>query len=142
MSVQALIAGGGKAKAKVSTDPAANTEASITIPAGSTWLILAAHLTVAQGATQTPLPQLQVADSAGNVIGLYPGASAATSASTTSTFDWYEGATLTAGAGATSNRSPIPRGLVVKGGWVVSTVTTGKGANTDLSALALHVIAL
>jgi hypothetical protein len=132
----------GRPDYATSSDPAANAEASITVPAGSTWIIMCAHLTVAQGATQTPLPQLQIATSAGTVIGLYPGASAAQSASVTSTYDWYEGATLTAGAGATSNRSPIPRGLSVKGGMVISTVTTGKGANTDLSALTLHVIAL
>lgn len=142
MSVMELLASRGKPDYAISTDPAANTEASITVPAGSNWIILCAHLTVVQAATQTPLPQLQIALANGTVIGLYPGASAAMSASTTSTFDWFEAAALTAGAGATSNRAPIPRGLSVKTGWVISTVTTGKGANTDLSALALHVIAL
>lgn len=131
----------GKPRSVVSTDPAANVEASITVPSGSRWTIVSAHLTVAQGATQTPLPSLQIADAAGNVIGLFPGASAATSANTTSTFDWFEGATLTAGAGATVNRAPLPRGLAVKAGWVISTSTNGKGAATDLSALALNVIA-
>lgn len=141
MSFEALISG-GKVDVALSTNPAANTEASIAVPSGVTWVIICAHLTVAQGITQTPLPSLQVADNLGNVVGLYPGASAATSASTTSTFDWYDGAALTAGAGATANTARIPRGLAVKPGWVVSTVTAGKGAATDLSALALHVIAL
>jgi hypothetical protein len=107
-----------------------------------TVIILSAHLTIVQGATQTPLPNLQIALADGTVIGLYPGASAATTAGVTSTFDWYPGAALTAGAGATSNRAPIPEGLAVKGGWTIKTVTTGIGANTDLSALTLHVIAL
>jgi hypothetical protein len=137
-----VLASRGRPDVATSSNPAANTEASITVPAGSTWIILSAHLTVVQGATQTPLPSLQVADSNGTVIGLYPGASAATSASTTSTFDWFDGATLTAGAGATFNTARLPRGLTVKAGWVISTSTAGKGANTDLSALALHVIAL
>lgn len=137
-----LLVRGGKIDSQVSTDPAANTEASITVPSGQTWVIVAAHLTVAQGATQTPLPNLEIVDANNVVVGLYPGASAATSASTTSTFDWYEGAALTAGAGATANRSSIPRGLAVKSGWKVRTNTTGKGANTDLSALSLHVLAL
>jgi hypothetical protein len=141
MSVLELAAN-AKPIAKVSSDPAANTEASITVPSGAKWLILSAHLTIVQGATQTPLPSLVISDSSGNVIGTYAGASAATSASTTSTFDWFPGAVLTAGAGATSNRAHIPQALVVKGGWTIATSTNGKGANTDLSALALHVLAL
>lgn len=140
MSLSALTLG-AKPDYLASTNPAANTEASITV-AGGTYIILCAHLTVVQGATQTPLPQLQIALADGTVIGLYPGASAAMSASTTSTFDWSPGQTLTAGAGATSNRAALPEGIAVKTGWVVSTVTTGKGANTDLSALTLHVLAL
>lgn len=141
MSFEALIYR-GKVDSVASTNPAANVEATITVPSGVTWVIICAHLTVVQGATQTPLPNLEIVDSLGNVVGLYPGASAATSASTTSTFDWFESASLTAGAAATANRAPIPRGLSVKPGWIVRTNTTGKGANTDLSALALHLIAL
>ncbi len=141
MSISALL-GRGKPDYLASSNPAANTEASITVPQGASMVILCAHLTVAQGATQTPLPHLQIELADGTVIGLYPGASAAQNASVTSTYDWYPGATLTAGAAATSNRAPIPEGLAVKGGWVISTVTTGKGANTDLSALTLHVISL
>lgn len=126
----------------VSSNPAANTEASITVPAGSRWVILSAHLTVVQGITQTPLPSLEIVDPQGNVVGTYAGASAATSASTASTFDWYENAVLTAGAGATANRGLLPRGLAVGPGWIVRTNTAGKGAATDLSALTLHVLAL
>jgi hypothetical protein len=131
-----------KARSVVSADPAANVECSITVPAGSRWEILSAHLTVVQGATQTPLPSLVVTDNAGVVVGSYAGASAAQSASVTSTYDWYPNAVLTAGAGATANRGLIPVGLVVRAGWTITTSTSGKGANTDLSALALHVLAL
>lgn len=142
MSIQGLAAS-GKPFSAVSSNPAANTDVTITVPSGGRgWLILSAHLTVVQGATQTPLPSLVITDAASNVVGSYTGASAATSASTTSTFDWYPKAALTAGAGATFNTSPIPEGLVVKPGWTVSTSTSGKGANTDLSALTLHVIKL
>jgi hypothetical protein len=140
-----LLLSRGRPDYAVSADPAANAEASITVPSGSTWVILAAHLTVVQGATQTPLPSLVITTTAAQgsvVIGTYAGASAAMSASTTSTFDWYEGAALTAGAGATSNRASIPRGLSVKPGWIISTSTAGKGANTDLSVLSLHIVAL
>lgn len=141
MSIFSLIAG-GKPDVAASSNPAVNTEATLTVPTGNTWLIINAHLTCAQGATQTPLPNLEIVDPAGNVVGLYPGASAAQSASVTATYDWFEGATLTAGAGATANKAPIPRGLAVRAGWIVRTNTTGKGANTDHSALVLHVIAL
>jgi hypothetical protein len=131
----------GKPYAAVSSDPAANTDVTITVPSGGRgWLILSAFLTIVQGATQTPLPSLVVKDASGNTVGSYAGASAATSASTTSSFQWSPKSDLTAGAGATANRAPIPEGLIVKPGWTVSTSTAGKGANTDLSVLALHVI--
>jgi hypothetical protein len=141
MSLNALLQG-GKPHAAVSSDPAANTEASIDVPAGETWVILAAHISCVQGATQTPLPSLVVTDSDSNTVGNYAGASAAQSASVTATYDWYPGCDMTAGAGATANRAPIPEGLAVKGGWNVATSTSGKGANTNLGALSLHVIKL
>jgi hypothetical protein len=141
MSLEFLL-GRGTPDVAVSADPAANAEASITVPAGSKWIILSAQLTVVQGNTQTPLPSLVITSASGTVVGTYAGASAATSADTTSTFMWYENAVLTAGAGATSNRAPIPRGLSVKPGWTITTSTAGKGANTNLGVLALHIIAL
>lgn len=134
----------GKPRSVVSSDPAANTDVTITIPTGPNlkYLLLAASVTVVQGATQTPLTSLVVKDAAGNTLFTAPGASAATSVSTTTTYTWYPGATFTAGAGATLNTSPIPSGLLLKGGWTVSTSTAGKGANTDLGVLALWVITL
>jgi hypothetical protein len=141
MSISTLLAR-GKPDYLVSANPAADTECSITVPTGLVAVILCAHVVCVQGATQTPLPNLQVALADGTVVGLYPGASAAVTAGVTSTFDWYPGAALTAGAGATSNRAPIPEGLAVKGGWTIKTVTTGKGANTDLGVLAVHIIAI
>jgi hypothetical protein len=71
-----LLLSRGRPDYAVSTDPAANTEASITVPSGSTWVILAAHLTVVQGATQTPLPSLVITTTAAQgsvVIGTYAG---------------------------------------------------------------------
>lgn len=133
----------GKPFASVSSDPAANTEASTTVPSGGRgWLLISATVVCAQGATQTPLPSLKITDASGNVVGTFPGASAATSASTTSSFTWYTGATLTAGAGATANTAPIPEGLTLKPGWTAATSTAGKGANTDLGPLVLNVIKL
>jgi len=142
MSNLQSLAAAGKPFAAVSSNPAVNTDVTITVPAGNKWLLLSAFLTIVQGATQTPLPSLVVSDNLGNVVGTFAGASAATSASTTSTFSWQPKSDLTAGAGATANRAPIPEGLVVKGGWTIATSTAGKGANTDLSALTLHVIKL
>jgi hypothetical protein len=140
MSLTALLSR-GKPDYLVSADPAANVECSITVPTGLTCVVLSASLTVVQGNTQTPLPSLVVTTTSG-VAFTYAGASAATSADTTSTFMWYPTAALTAGAGATSNRAPIPEGLALKGGWTVTTSTAGKGANTNLGVLALLVIAI
>jgi hypothetical protein len=141
MSISALLSR-GKPDFLVSADPAANTECSITVPAGLVCVVLSAQLTCVQGNTQTPLVSLVVTTSGGTVVGTYAAASAATSADTTSVLNWYPGAALTAGAGATSNRAPIPEGLALKGGWTVTTSTAGKGANTNLGALALHIIAI
>lgn len=124
-----------------SSDPAANAEASITVPSGSPrFLILSASIALVQGATQTPLGYLVVKNELGTVLGQFAGASAATSASITTQYNWYPTAALTAGAGATVNTAPIPYGLVLKGGWTVSTSTTGKGANTDYGPLTLWVV--
>jgi hypothetical protein len=141
MSLSTLLAR-GKPDFLVSADPAANVECSITIPSGLVAVILSAQLTVVQGNTQTPLPSLVITTSGGTVVGTYAGASAATSADTTSVFNWYPGAALTAGAGATSNRAPIPEGLAVKAGWTITTSTAGKGANTNLGVLGVHIIAI
>lgn len=135
---------GNKARFKsvVSTDPAANVEATITVPANTYYKIISASVNCVQGATQTPLPALQIADSSGNVVGAFNAASAAISVSTTSRCNWFPGATLTAGAAATVNNAPIPDDLIVPPGYVISTVTSGIGANTNYGVLALFVTEL
>lgn len=126
----------------LSTDPAANVECSITVPADKYYKLISASVTCAQGATQTPLVALQIADASGNVVARFNSASAATSVSTTCVNNWFPGAVLTAGAALTTNQAPIPADVIIPPGYVVSTVTAGKGAATDLGKLALFVAEL
>lgn len=135
---------GNKAKFKtvLSADPAANNEATLTVPANTYYKIVSASITCVQGITQTPTVALKIADAAGNVVIQANGSSAAISVSTTSVCNWFPGAVLTAGAAATVNNAPIPDDLVIPPGYIISTVTAGKGANTDLGVLTLFVVAL
>jgi hypothetical protein len=140
MSISTL-AERGKPRSYTASDPAAGSEASLTVPAGEKWILLGASVALVQGATQTPLGYLTIKDASGNTVAQFAGASAATSVSTTTRYNWFSGASLTAGAGATVNQAPLPSGVLVKGGWTISTTTTGIGANTDYGVLAVWVIA-
>jgi len=53
---------GGRFKRIAGTDVAANTEFSETVPAGKAWGLLAVHVVLVQGATQTPQPILVLDD--------------------------------------------------------------------------------
>lgn len=131
----------GKAPATINVlgaNPAANTELSDTVPANTTWVLLGYAVTLVQGITQTPTPNLVITDGTNEVIS-FPGSSAAVSVSTTTRLCWVPGVTLTAGAGATRNYSPIPIGLILPAGWKITTVTTGIGANTDYGAPSIYV---
>lgn len=134
---------GNKAKFKAikSADPAANNEATITVPANTYYKVVSASLNLVQGITQTPQPALQVTDGT-DVYWSQNGASAAQSASITSQYNWYPGGVLTAGAALTTNNAPMPDDLILAPGDVISTVTAGKGAATDLGKLVLRVVEL
>lgn len=134
---------GNKAKFKTvkSTDPAANVEATITVPANTYYKVISASLGVVQGVTQTPTPALSVTDGT-DIYWQQNGCSAAISVSTTTQCNWYPGGVLTAGAAATTNNAPMPDDLILAPGDVISTVTAGKGAATDLGKLVLRVVEL
>jgi hypothetical protein len=123
------------------TNPAANTEILETVPVGKLWLVHALAFTIVQGATQTPLPDL-VIDDGTTVIYQAPCASSAMNASVTARFFIAPFLTLGAGAANTRINSPLPYGLMLPAGSRISTVTAGKGANTDLSALLALVTEL
>jgi hypothetical protein len=129
-------------KSVSSTNPAANTEATITVPAGKYYKLISASVSCAQGATQTPLPALTIKDASGVVVFQQNAATAAISASTTSQCNWHHGAVITAGAALTTNQAPLPPDVIVGPAFTIETVTAGKGANTDLSALTALVIEL
>lgn len=122
-------------------DPAANTEATLTVPAGKHYELLAVCLVIVQGATQTPQPVLQI-DDGSTVLWEGFGSSGAQQASTTCRYTWAPGLTLTAQVGATTgvrSNAPLPEKLILGPGFRVNTVTVGKGANTDLAAPVLYV---
>lgn len=130
-------------KVVTGTNPAANSECSDTVPGSASapkfWKLLGWSVSLAQGATQTPTPNLVITDGTNEVLG-FPLASAAVSAATTTRLSASPNVTLTAGAGATRNYAPIPSGLVIPWGWKVTTLTTGIGANTDYAAPAIWVV--
>lgn len=121
------------------TDPAANTEISETVPTGKYWELLAVAFTLAQGGTQTPLPDLVIDDGA-TIIYQAPCASSAMNVSTTARFFAAPGLTLGAAGAATRVNSPLPAGLVLPPGSRVRTVTAGIGANSNYGAPLLHVV--
>lgn len=120
-------------------NPAANTEITDAVPAGKVWELLGIAFTLAQGATQTPLPTLVIDDgtsTVGSTVGYQaPCASSAQNASVTARYFIFPGLTLSAGGAATSIYSPFPLGgLILPAGSRISTSTAGKGANTDYGA--------
>lgn len=122
-------------------DPAANAEASVAVPTGKHYELLAVTVVLAQGATQTPQPLL-VIDDGTNVLFEGFGASAAMSASTTCRFTWAPGLPLSAPVGSGANvhaTAPIPEGLVLPAGFRVRTSTLGLGANSDYGVPTLYV---
>jgi hypothetical protein len=125
----------------VGIDKAAGVEIADLVPTGKLWRLLSWSVTLAQGATQTPTPNLILKDDATspNEVLSFPLTSAAVSVSTTTRLMAATGLTLTAGAGATRNYAPIPSGLLVPAGWTIGTVTTGIGANTDYGPASIFV---
>lgn len=121
------------------TNPGANTEISVTVPAGKFWELLAVAFTLAQGLTQTPLPDL-IIDDGTNVIYQAPCASSAQNASVTARYFAAPGLTLGAGGAATRINSPLPSGLILPGGSRVRTSTSGLGANSDYGPPLLLVV--
>lgn len=143
MSVPALgIAfGSGELRVVTGTNPAANTEVTETVAAGTFWHLLAVKLTMVQGITQTPQPILLIDDGTTVVYEGF-GSSAAQAASTTCVYTFAPGLTLTGQVGATTNvhsNAPLPAGLLIGPSFRVRTSTLGIGANSDYGAPILYV---
>lgn len=128
-------------KTVAGTDPSANTECSVTVPAGKWWLIYAVSVSLAQGATQTPWPSLILDD---GVTAFWQGFSgtAAQNASVTTVHSWAPGLTATGSAASTSNQGALPSDLVLPAGYRIRTSTTGLGANSNYGAPILFVCEL
>lgn len=124
------------------TDPAANTEISETVPAGKYWQLLSVAVTMVQGATQTPLPNLIIDD--GSATQMYiPGAATAQSISSTARYHWGMNLLVKDLTGTTPNiwaTAPLPAAYVMSPGWRVRTTTTGIGANSNYGAPTLVLV--
>lgn len=123
----------------VGANPAAGSECLLTVPPGKWWQPLAIWVTLAQGATQTPLPILVIDDGTSELF-RSPGATTAQSAATTTVYTWAPGLTPGAGGASTSNFGALPLGLLLAAGSRIQTLTTGIGANSDYGIPACQVI--
>lgn len=126
----------------VGVDPAANNEATITVPAGKAWGLFSVSISLAQGLTQTPQPTLFIDDGT-TVFEDILGSSAVQAVSTTCKYTWAPGMTQSGqiGAGAAVHSyAPLPDGLVLPAGSRVRTSTAGIGANSDYAAFVLYVV--
>jgi hypothetical protein len=124
------------------SNPAANTEFSVTVTSGEVWRLLAVTVSLAQGLTQTPLPSL-VIDNGTTTLMILPGSTTAQAVSTTCQYTWAPGLLTSGQIGATTGvRSvgALPEGLVLQGGWRVTSSTSGIGANSDYGAPTLLVV--
>lgn len=121
------------------TDPAANTEFSVTVPTGQLWKLLAVTVSLVQGATQTPQPTLIIDDGTDELFASL-GASSAQNASVTCQYVWAPNLAITAGAANTRAYAPLPAGLLLSPGWRVRSSTAGKGANSDYGPPGLLIV--
>lgn len=123
-------------KVVTGANPAANAEASDAVPAGKVWELMAYRIVMVQGATQTPLPILQLDDGT-TIFAESPGSTTAQAVSTTAQYTWAPGLLTTGQLGTTPDiRSTggLPEGIPLLPGYRVRTVTPGKGANSDYGA--------
>lgn len=136
------VSAAGTRRVEVGADPAANTEFTITVPAGKLWVPLSLSVVLVQGATNTPMPHL-VLDDGTTIFARVNGANAAQAADTTARYTWTRGAsnggailfpTPNSNAVATMPQVELPAGYRVRSD------TPSKGANTDYGAPALYII--
>jgi hypothetical protein len=123
-------------------DPAANTEASLTVPASKFWWLLSVRVQLVQGITQTPLPFL-VLDDGTTAFYEAPGSTAAQAVSTTCTYTWAPDVQVTGQIGATPtirSMGPLPSLLLLGPGFRIRTATQGIGANSDYGVPVAYVI--
>lgn len=129
--------GCGNMRTITGTNPAANTEVLETVPADVLWRLHAFTVVMAQGATQTPTPNLVIDDgTTANRRGVF--ASQNQGASTTRTHIWQKGSEAPASAAFTITDTDIllingtlPHELILREGDRIRTLTTGIGANSN-----------
>jgi hypothetical protein len=126
---------------KSGTNVAANTEFSETVPAGKAWRLFTVSVSLAQGATQTPLPIL-IIDDGTDVIFESFGSTTVQAVNTTTQYTWAPGLTLSGQVGATTavhSTAPLPDGLFLAAGYKVRSSTVGIGAGSNYASPSLFV---
>lgn len=126
------------------SNPAANAECLITVPAGERWLLLAVTVACVQGITQTPWPRLIIDDGTNTLFASHSG-TAAQPVSTTCQHSWVAGGPQVGPSGATTAvvaQGSLPAGLVLEAGSRIQTTTAGIGANTDYGVPRATIVKL
>jgi hypothetical protein len=141
-SLKVIDTSRGKLRLFAGTNPAANTECQETVPAGKAWHVRSVMVACVQGATNTPLVTLTVDDGA-TVFEQFPGSTTVQAINTTCTYTWAPGLSPTAQIGLSTgvvSLGPLPRdGLWLPAGFRISTLSPGKGSNTDFGAPLIYV---
>jgi len=117
-----------------------------TVPAGKYWALKSVQqVLVKGGAGGTPIPVLQLANAGGTVFfesfGAIPGSGQPVS--TTCTYTWAPGLTLSACAGVTTGvhaTAPLPDGLILGPGYQIKTSTLNTVGGTSNYSTASYVI--
>jgi hypothetical protein len=122
----------------VTTNPAANTEISETVPTGKAWELFGVSVSLAQGATQTPWPSLVIDDGTSTIFQAFSG-TAAMDASVTAVHTWGLGLVAAGSGASTASFGPLAAGLILGPGFRIRTATTGKGANSNYAAPVIYV---
>lgn len=124
--------------------PGAGLDWSAAVPTNKWWFLYAVYGVLTQGATQTPLPLLQLDDGT-NLWMESTGSTTVQAVSTTTAYSWAPNMLLTGQIGAGANvhsNAPIPDSLVLPGGYHVKSLTVGIGANSQWSAIRIMVAEL
>lgn len=129
----------GRLLVKTTTNPAANTEFSITVPAGESWQLFSVTVNLVE-TVQTPWPALTIKDSAGTLVFQAQAGTAARAATNTSQITWAAGMPTLGAAADTVVQGTLPEGLIVGSGFVIASLTAGIGANCDYGAASLLVL--
>lgn len=134
---EGLVDGEGRIVVTTTANPAANAEvAAITVPTNTRWRLLSYTVSMAQGITQTPVPNLRIRDSAATLRALIP-IGATIAASTTVQCTWARAAASSLDNAAGGSIQASIGDDFLNQGSTIDTLTRGLGAGSDYGAATL-----